>query len=65
MVTVDKRAFGAVLLGRAPFGEAVAAGKIRLDRAPDLVRGFPRWLGPSRFSSYARPMEGLAIAATR
>ena len=24
-----------------------------LDGPPDLVKGFPRWLGPSHFSRYA------------
>jgi DNA-binding HxlR family transcriptional regulator len=53
VVTVDERAFGAVLMGRARFADAVKRGQIRLDGPPDLVRGFPRWLGPSHFARYA------------
>ncbi len=52
VVTVDETAFGQVLLGRARFGDALAQGEIRLEGPPDLVRGFPRWLGPSRFAKY-------------
>ena len=55
VVTVNEEAFGQVLLGRVSFGDALAQGGIRLDGSPDLVRGFPRWLGPSRFSRYASP----------
>jgi DNA-binding HxlR family transcriptional regulator len=53
VVTVDEQAFGAVLMGRSRFADAVKRGQIRLDGPPDLVRGFPRWLGPSHFSRYA------------
>ena len=53
VVTVDEQAFGAVLMGRARYADAVSRGQIRLDGPPDLVRGFPRWLGPSHFARYA------------
>lgn len=53
VVTVDEQAFGRVLMGRGSFGDALADGLIRLDGPPDLVRSFPRWLGPSRFAKYA------------
>jgi DNA-binding HxlR family transcriptional regulator len=55
VVSVNEQAFGQVLLGRSPFADAVAQGQIRLDGPPDLVRGFPRWLGQSRFAKYAVP----------
>jgi DNA-binding HxlR family transcriptional regulator len=53
VVTVDEQAFGAVLMGRTRFADAVKRGGIRLDGPPDLVKGFPRWLGPSHFARYA------------
>jgi DNA-binding HxlR family transcriptional regulator len=55
VVAVDERAFGEVLIGRASFEAAVADGEIRLDGEPDLVRGFPTWLWPSRFAKYVVP----------
>lgn len=62
VVAVDERAFGQVLLGRARFADAVARGDIHLDGAPDLVRGFPRWLGPSRFAKHASPALSGPVA---
>ena len=53
VVTVDEQVFGAVLLGRADFAEAVHRGDIRLAGAPELVRAFPTWFGVSRFAKYA------------
>ena len=53
VVTVDEQAFGAVLMGRARIGDALHAGADPARRAPDLVKGFPRWLGPSHFARYA------------
>ena len=46
-------------LGRSAFADAVANDEIRLDGPPDLLRGFPRWLGRSRFAKdvTARPEE--------
>jgi len=44
--------FGAVLLGRSTFGDAVDHGDIRLEGTPALVRAFPTWLGVSRFAKY-------------
>ena len=58
VVTVDERAFGDVLLGRAPFAGAVARGEIRLDGPPDLVRGFPAWMGATRFAKHASTALG-------
>ena len=63
VVTVDETVFGAVLLGRAAFGDAVRRGDIRLDGPPDLVRDFPTWLGMTRFAKYALP--GAAQPAPR
>ncbi len=65
VVSVDEKAFGQVLLGRARFADAVARGDIHLDGSADLVRGFPRWLGPSRFARHASPTlgEGMALPA--
>jgi hypothetical protein len=40
-------------MGRQRFGDALARGQIRLSGAPDLVKSFPRWLGPSHFARYA------------
>jgi DNA-binding HxlR family transcriptional regulator len=53
VVSVDEQAFGAVLMGRQRYADAVARGQIRLSGPPDLVKGFPTWLGPSHFSRYA------------
>ncbi len=53
VVTVDEQAFGAVLMGRARMADALLGGQIRLDGTPDLVKGFPKWLGPSHFARYA------------
>ena len=55
VVGVDEQAFGAVLIGRARFDDAVDDGTIRLDGPPDLVRAFPTWLWPSHFAKYVRP----------
>ena len=55
VVTVDEQAFGAVLMGRSRFADALKRGQIRLDGRPDLVKGFPKWLAPSHFASYATP----------
>ena len=59
VVSVDEQVFGAVLIGRAGFEDAVDDGAIRLDGPPELVRGFPTWLWPSHFARYVRP-EGPA-----
>jgi DNA-binding HxlR family transcriptional regulator len=61
VIKVDERAFGQVLLGRARFADAVARGDIQLDGPADLVRGFPRWLGPSRFAKHALLTPGEPI----
>ena len=53
VVSVDEQVFGAVILGRARFADAVAQGDIRLDGPPGLVRAFPTWLYESRFAKYA------------
>ena len=55
VVHLDEQVFGSVILGRTRFVDAVSRGSIRLDGPPDLVRGFPSWLGVSRFARYARP----------
>lgn len=55
VVIVDEEVFGAVLLGRAEFGDAVNDGGIRLDGPPELVKAFPTWLGMTRFAKYALP----------
>lgn len=60
VVTADEQVFGAVLLGRAAFVDAVSQGDIRLDGPRDLVRGFPTWLGVSRFAKYAPPASAVA-----
>ena len=52
VVTVDEEVFGGVVLGRVAFADAVESGAIRLDGPPDLVRGFPTWIGVSRFARY-------------
>jgi hypothetical protein len=53
VVTVDEQAHGPVLMDRARMSDALLRGQVRLDGAPDLVKGFPRWLGPSHFARYA------------
>ena len=53
VVTVNEQAFGAVILGRAGFAEAVIRGDIRLEGRADLARTFPTWLGVSRLARYA------------
>ena len=55
VVTVDEIAFGRVLMGRARISDAISRGDIELDGRPELIRDFPRWLGPSRFAPYAIP----------
>jgi DNA-binding HxlR family transcriptional regulator len=65
VVTLDEQAFGQVLMGRAAYDDAVADGKIRLDGSPELVRGFPRWLGESRFARHARPLAAAPAALSR
>jgi DNA-binding HxlR family transcriptional regulator len=55
VVTADERALGAVLLGRAAYGDVVDRGDIRFDGDPALERAFPTWLGVTRFAKYARP----------
>jgi hypothetical protein len=57
VVRVDEQAFGNVILGRARYEDAVAAGKIKLDGPPNLVKAFPTWLYPTRFAKYARPAK--------
>jgi len=54
VVTADEQALGAVVLGRAEFGDAVGRGEITLSGRPDLVRGFPSWIGATRYAGYAR-----------
>ena len=63
VVTVNEQAFGAVLLGRLDFSEAVQQGDIRLIGPPDLVRAFPGWLGVTRFARYATRSLPLGAAA--
>ena len=55
LVRLDERIFGNVVLGRTRFGDAMEQGGIEMDGAPDLVRAFPTWLGPTRFAKYALP----------
>ena len=55
VVTVDEQVFGAVIMGRARFADALARGQIRLEGAPELVRAFPTWIGELRFAKYAVP----------
>lgn len=64
VVGVDEQAFGAVLIGRARFDDAVDEGSIRLDGPPDLVRAFPTWLWPSHFAHYVRPSTPSLSAPT-
>lgn len=56
VVRLDEEVFGSVILGRTRFTDALDRGSIRLDGAPDLVRGFPGWLGVTRFARYAMPV---------
>ena len=53
--STEERIFGNVVLGRTRFGDAMEQGGIEMDGAPDLVRAFPTWLGPTRFAKYALP----------
>ena len=64
VVSVDEQAFGAVILGRARFSDAMDRGEIQLDGPPALVRAFPSWIGETRFAKYASDARGLAAAAT-
>jgi DNA-binding HxlR family transcriptional regulator len=57
VVTVDEQEFSKVILGRARYEDALRAGQIKLNGPPHLVRAFPGWLYPSRFSKYARSAE--------
>jgi DNA-binding HxlR family transcriptional regulator len=63
LVTSDEQAFGAVLLGRATFADAVRRGQIVLEGPPKLVRDFPTWLGVTRFARYATIGSGATQAA--
>ena len=52
-----------VLFGNHHFSEIQrGVGRVQLDGPPDLVRGFPRWLGESRFARHARPASPLTLA---
>jgi DNA-binding HxlR family transcriptional regulator len=62
VVTLDERAFGAVILGRARLADAIARGDVRLDGPPKLVRAFPTWMGETRYAKYARPALVTASA---
>ena len=55
VVRVDELVFGNVVLGRSRIGDAIASGSVHLEGRPDLVRSFPRWLGPTRYARYAAP----------
>jgi DNA-binding HxlR family transcriptional regulator len=62
VVTLDEQAFGAVILGRERFSDAVSRGQIRLDGPPALVRAFPTWLYESRFAKHALGAAGPTVA---
>ena len=62
VVTANEQILGAVVLGRARFADAIDDGDIRLDGRPDLVRGFPTWIGATRYAKYALPTRS-ALAA--
>jgi len=62
VVRLDEQVFGNVILGRTRFVDAVSGGAIRLDGPNDLVRGFPTWLGVTRFAKYALPQPAPAPA---
>jgi DNA-binding HxlR family transcriptional regulator len=54
VVTADNRELHRVWLGRTSIGKAMAAGLVRLEGPPPLVRGFPRWFAWSPFSPTVR-----------
>lgn len=63
VVTSDKHALGAVLLGRSSFADAIRAGTIILDGPRPLAREFPQWLASTRYSRYASDGIGAVQAA--
>ena len=64
VVRVDERVFGNVVLGRARMQDAIAAGSVRIEGRPDLVRSFPRWLGPTRYAHHATPTMAAAASSS-
>lgn len=64
VVTADLRAFSKMWLGRMTLGEATRDGLVQLDRVPDLVRAFPRWLQLGSFAgAVCAAMRGESRAA--
>jgi DNA-binding HxlR family transcriptional regulator len=59
-VDADLAAFYEVWLGRRSFAAAVAAGEVRLEGRPQIVRAFPTWL---RFSHFADDVRAATAAA--
>ena len=57
-IAADIRAFYRVWLGRIPLGDALRARTVRLDGAPEAIRGFARWFTWS-------PMAPAVRAASR
>ena len=57
-IAADIRAFYRVWLGRIPLGDALRERTVRLDGAPETVRGFARWFAWS-------PMAPVVRAASR
>lgn len=50
VVTTDAQCLTDVNLRRTTFARAVADGRLTIEGAPSLVRGFPRWFRPSPFA---------------
>ncbi len=53
-VEADLEAFYEVWLGRRRLADAVAAGDVRIEGVPRLVRSFPSWLRLSHFADEVR-----------
>jgi len=54
VVIADNRELHRVWLGRTSIGRAMAAGLVRLEGPPPLVRAFPRWFAWSPFNPSVR-----------
>ncbi len=63
VVRLDEQIFGGVIMGRVGYMDAVSSGAILLDGPPELVRGFPTWLGMSRFAAYGADARWRARVA--
>lgn len=64
VVTADQEALANVIMGQRRWGEAVAAGAIRIEGSDDMARRLPDWIGLSVWAPYGRALDGAGVRRT-